>query len=113
MSCLKIVLSINGVEPPSSSLMLDRKGKGVTLQSSMWNILSKSDEYLDFEITIPEAFCLTSIPMNCLNSPIYVIVNSLLKDDLMLLNPAAELLEMSKSSTYRTINNNEPFFCCM
>ena len=56
MSCLKRVLSTNGVEPPSSSLMSDRKGKGVALQSSMWNILSKYDEYLDCENMIHELF---------------------------------------------------------
>ena len=56
MSCLKRVLSTNGVEPPSSSLMLDRKEEGVSLQYSMWNILRKYDEYLDCEIMILELF---------------------------------------------------------
>ena len=56
MSCLKRVLSTNGVEPPSSSLMPDRKGKGVALQYSMSNLLSMSNEYLDCEIMIPEVF---------------------------------------------------------
>ena len=46
MSCLKRVLSTNGVEPPSSSLMPDKKGKGDVLQSSMWNLLRKYDEYI-------------------------------------------------------------------
>ena len=45
-----------GVEPHSSSLMPDKKGQGVALQSSMWNLLSMSDEYLCCEIMIPEVF---------------------------------------------------------
>ena len=56
MSCMKRVLSTNGVEPPSSSLMPYRKVKGDALQSSMWNILRKYDEYLVCEFMIPYVF---------------------------------------------------------
>ena len=56
MSYLKRVLSTNGVEPSSSIQMPDRKGKGVALQYSMWNILSKFNEYIDYEIIILEIF---------------------------------------------------------
>ena len=54
MSCLKRVLSTNGVEPPSSSLMPDRKEEAVALQYSMWNLVRKCDEYLVCEIMIHE-----------------------------------------------------------
>ena len=48
------MLSTKGVEPPSSSLIPDKKGQVAALQSSIWNLLSTSDEYLDCEIMIPK-----------------------------------------------------------
>ena len=56
MSYLKRVMFTNVVELPSSSLMQDRKGKGDTLQSSMWNLLSMSNVYMDCEIMITKLF---------------------------------------------------------
>ena len=113
MSCLKIVFSTNGLEPPSSILMPNRKGKGAALHSSMWNILIKYDEYLDYKIMILKVFWLNLIPMNYINSPSSAIVNTSFKANLMLLNLAAKLLVITKSSTYRTTNNNDPSFFYM
>ena len=48
------VLSTNGVEPPSSNPFPDKKGKGVSLQSIIWNLLRKSPMYMDCVIMIGE-----------------------------------------------------------
>ena len=53
------VLSTSGVEPPSSNLMPDKKGKGLALQSVMWNLLRKYPMYQDCVIMILKAFLFT------------------------------------------------------
>ena len=62
---------------------------------------------------IPKDFLFTSRLINFLNNPRLVMENASLKVDLMLLNLTVEMLEISKSSTYRIINNNEPPFWYM
>jgi hypothetical protein len=44
--CLYKVMSTNGVSPPSSSLILDKKGVGEDLQFVMWNLSRRYLTYL-------------------------------------------------------------------
>jgi hypothetical protein len=45
-NCRYKVLCTNGVSPPSSSLIPDKKGVGADLQSVMWNLSRISLAYL-------------------------------------------------------------------
>ena len=69
--------------------------------------------YLDCVIMILEAFLFTSRPINFLNNPISIMEKSMIKYDLISLNPIVEPPVMRNSSTYKIVNGKKPPFYSM
>ena len=94
---------MGGVDFPSSRLIPERKGNGAALQSSMLNLINRSEIYFDCVTIIPSKYCDISNTKNCFRIPKSLILNASWRAVFMKAIEASVLPVIKISSTYNTM----------